>query len=155
MVDALEVPFVLVRLWIWKEPRGRAHLVVGVLHLIHEIQTSMYDKWVHMPSFLTEACDAIAALFRGAKFMLEEGLVVGAYYAEIVGHPDGYRETRTGFVQRPDELISFSPSVSAEAQPVHVVAARAKRGSSAIAEGCELKIEALPCAHNSNASSHR
>lgn len=37
-----------------------------------------------MPRFLAEACDAIAALFGGAEFELEKGLVVGVYYAEIV-----------------------------------------------------------------------
>jgi len=44
----------------------------------------MHDEWIHVPRFLTEARDAITALFRRAEFELEEWLVAGVYYAEVV-----------------------------------------------------------------------
>ena len=46
----------------------------------------MDDERVHMACLLTEAGNAIAALLGGAEFELEERLVLGAYYAEVVGH---------------------------------------------------------------------
>lgn len=60
------------------------HLIVRPLHLVHKVQTAVHDERVHMPRFLTEACDAITALFGGTEFELEERLVVGVYYAEVV-----------------------------------------------------------------------
>ena len=46
----------------------------------------MDDERVHMACLLTETGNAIAALLGGAEFELEERLVLGAYYAEVVGH---------------------------------------------------------------------
>ncbi len=66
------------------ERSWNAHLIVRPLHLVHEVQTAMDDERVHLARFLTEACDAIAALFGGAEFELEERLVVDVYYAEVV-----------------------------------------------------------------------
>lgn len=60
------------------------HLIVRPLQFIHEIQTAVYDEWVHVPRFLTEARDAITALFGCTEFELEDRLVVGIYYAEVV-----------------------------------------------------------------------
>lgn len=68
----------------WEIEKEDVHLVVGPLHLIHEIQTGVHDEWVHVSCFLAKACDAITALLGGAEFELEEGLVVGVYDAEIV-----------------------------------------------------------------------
>lgn len=60
------------------------HLIVSPLHLIHEIQTTVHDERVHMPGFLAETGNTIAALFRCSEFELEEGLVVGVYYAKVI-----------------------------------------------------------------------
>ena len=61
-------------------------MIVGPLQLVYEIQTAVYDEWVHVACFLTEAGDAIAALLGGAEFELEYRLVSRADYTEIVGH---------------------------------------------------------------------
>lgn len=68
----------------WGDPY--IHLVVGPLHLIHEIQAAVYDEGIHVASFLTETGDAISTLLRRAEFELKEWLVSRADYAEEVGH---------------------------------------------------------------------
>ena len=47
------------------------HLVVGPLHLIHEIQAAMYDEGIHVASLLAETGDAISTLFGRAEFELK------------------------------------------------------------------------------------
>jgi len=44
----------------------------------------MYNVGIHVPGFLAEAGNAIAALFGGAEFELKERLVSRAHYAEVV-----------------------------------------------------------------------
>jgi len=44
----------------------------------------MYDELIHVSGVFTEARDSIAALFRGAKLMLEDRIVLCAYYGEVV-----------------------------------------------------------------------
>ncbi len=66
----------------------RAHLVVGPLELVGEVEAAVDDEGVHVAGFGGEAGDAVAALFGGAEFELEERLVVSADYAEVVGHDD-------------------------------------------------------------------
>jgi len=68
------------------EGRGEVlvHLPVYPLHLFHDVQTAVHDELVHVPGFFAEASDAVAALFRGAEFVLEEGIVFCADDAEIV-----------------------------------------------------------------------
>ncbi len=65
-----------------------AHLVVGPLELVGEVEAAVDDEGVHVAGFGGEAGDAVAALFGGAEFELEERLVVSADYAEVVGHGD-------------------------------------------------------------------
>jgi hypothetical protein len=46
----------------------------------------MEDERVHLPCLLAEASNTIATLFGGAELEFKEWLVLGAYYAEVVGH---------------------------------------------------------------------
>lgn len=48
-----------------------AHLIVEKLHLIHNIETAIYDEGIQPAGFLAESGNAIAALLRGAKFNFE------------------------------------------------------------------------------------
>lgn len=48
-----------------------AHLIVEKLHLIHNIETAIYDEGIQPASFLAESGNAIAALLGGAKFNFE------------------------------------------------------------------------------------
>ena len=66
----------------------------------------MREVWVQLPGFLGEAGDAIAALLGGAEFELEEGLVAGVYYAEVVGH---------GLL----DIESYGPSIQAMLEDVY------------------------------------
>lgn len=50
---------------------GPIHLVIGPLHLIHEIQATVYDERIHEASLLTETGDAISTLLGRAEFELE------------------------------------------------------------------------------------
>ena len=62
------------------------HSTRSPLHLLHDIQTAVYDELVHVSSFVTEARDAIASLFRGAELILEDWVVFRANDGKIVGH---------------------------------------------------------------------
>lgn len=67
----------------------------------------MYDEGIHLAGFGGEAGDAIATLFRGAEFELEEGRVQGVDYGEVVGHCRG----RLGKLWlRMVQLLSFGVS---------------------------------------------
>ena len=68
------------------------HSIIAELIFVHEINSCMHDVGVHMPSFLGEASDAIAALFGGAELEFEDGLIAGVDYNEIVGHDDSDRK---------------------------------------------------------------
>ena len=46
----------------------------------------MHDEGIHLAGFGGEASNAVATLFGGAKFKLEEGLVVGVDDGEVVRH---------------------------------------------------------------------
>ena len=46
----------------------------------------MHDKWVHVPSLLAEAGNAITTLFGCTKLELKKRLISGAHDTEIVGH---------------------------------------------------------------------
>lgn len=48
-----------------------AHLIVEKLHLIHNIETAMYNEGIQPAGFLAESGNAIAALLRGAEFKFE------------------------------------------------------------------------------------
>ena len=61
-------------------------MIIEPLHLIDDIQTTVYDERIHLTCFHSETSDTIAALFRGAEFELEEWFVIGVDNAEIVGH---------------------------------------------------------------------
>lgn len=61
-------------------------MIIGPLQLVHEIQTCMHDKRVHMAGLLTETGDAISALLGSAEFELEHRLVSRADNAEVVRH---------------------------------------------------------------------
>ena len=63
-----------------------AHLTVSPLQLINKVQAAMEDERVHLPCLLAEASNTIATLFGGAELEFKEWLVLGAYYAEVVGH---------------------------------------------------------------------
>lgn len=45
-----------------------AHLIVEKLHLIHNIETAMYNEGIQPAGFLAESGNTIAPLLRGAKF---------------------------------------------------------------------------------------
>ena len=50
---------------------GPIHLVIGPLHLIHEIQATVYDERIHEASLLTESGDTISTLLGRAEFELK------------------------------------------------------------------------------------
>ena len=60
------------------------HLIVGPLHFVHKVQTAVHDERIHVPRFLTEPCDPIAALLGRAEFELEKRLVLSVDDAEVV-----------------------------------------------------------------------
>lgn len=62
------------------------HGSIRPLHLLDYVQAAVRDERVHVPGFVAEAGDAVAALLRGAEFVLEERVVFRADYAEVVGH---------------------------------------------------------------------
>lgn len=46
----------------------------------------MHDEGVHLPCLCWEPRDSIPALLGGSEFKLEEGIVLCANDAEVVGH---------------------------------------------------------------------
>lgn len=72
VVDALEV-----------------HCVVGELDVVDEVEGRVRDVGVQAAGLGGKAWDAVAALFGGAEFEGEDGLVACVYYAEVVGHFGG------------------------------------------------------------------
>lgn len=46
----------------------------------------MEDELVEVPGLLRKSRLAVAALFRGAELVFEEGIILGADYGEVVGH---------------------------------------------------------------------
>lgn len=54
-----------------KQELDNAHLIAEPLHIIHDIEATMDDKWIHVACFRAEAGNAIAALFGGAEFEFE------------------------------------------------------------------------------------
>lgn len=66
--------------------RGGIHSPIRPLHLLDDIQAAVHDERVHVPGLVAEARDAVAALLRGAEFVLEQRVVFGADDAEVVGH---------------------------------------------------------------------
>lgn len=66
--------------------RGGIHSPIRPLHLLDDIQAAVHDEGVHVPGLVAEAGDAVAALLRGAEFVLEQRVVFGADDAEVVGH---------------------------------------------------------------------
>lgn len=46
----------------------------------------MDDELVHVAGLVAEARQAVASLLRGAEFILEERVVLGADDGEVVGH---------------------------------------------------------------------
>jgi len=69
-----------------RERKGSIHSPIRPLHLLDDIQAAVHDKGVHVAGLVAEAGDAVAALLRGAEFVLEQRVVFGADYAEVVGH---------------------------------------------------------------------
>ena len=70
----------------YEEVYGGIHLIAKPLHLVHDIQATVHDEGVHLAGFGGEAGNAVAALFGGAEFKLEEGFVLGVDYGEVVRH---------------------------------------------------------------------
>jgi len=62
----------------------------------------MYDELIHMTLFLTEAGHAVAALFRRAKFMFEQGIVLCADYCKVKGHGCAPLESVVEMEDKPD-----------------------------------------------------
>lgn len=60
------------------------HLSISPLHLLHDIQTAVHNKLVHVPRGLRKSSDTIAALFGGAEFVLEERVILRANYGKVV-----------------------------------------------------------------------
>lgn len=50
---------------------SNAHLIVEKLHLIHNIETAMYNEGIQPAGFLAESGNAIATLLRGPEFKFE------------------------------------------------------------------------------------
>jgi hypothetical protein len=65
---------------------GDIHLSTTPLHLLDDIQTTVHNKLVHMPSLLWEPCDAIAALLRSAELILEKRIILRANNGKVVRH---------------------------------------------------------------------
>jgi len=60
------------------------HCTSGPLDFFHYVETTVYDELIHVSGIFAEARDSIAALFRGAKLMLKDWVVLCAYYGEVV-----------------------------------------------------------------------
>lgn len=69
------------------------HLIRVPLEFVNIVEARVHEEGVQVPSFLGEACDAIAALLGSAKFDLEGGLVAGVDDAEVVGHRNRKRRS--------------------------------------------------------------
>lgn len=62
------------------------HLSIVPLHLLHDIQRAVQDELVQVAGLVAEAREAVAALLRRAKLVLEQRVVLGANDGEVVGH---------------------------------------------------------------------
>lgn len=60
------------------------HVVVEPLHFIDDVQATMHNEGIHLPCLSAEASNAIPALFRCAKFELEQWVVARTNDAEVV-----------------------------------------------------------------------
>ncbi len=73
----------------WPEQRSQrkgsdAHVTTQPLHFLDDVQAAMHDELVHVSGLRAETGNTVAAAFGGAEFVLEDGVVLGANYAEIV-----------------------------------------------------------------------
>lgn len=76
------------------ERRGRGdnggkediHLPVGPLDFFDYVETAVDDELVELSRLFGEARHAVAALFAGAKVILEQRIVLGADDGEVVAH---------------------------------------------------------------------
>jgi hypothetical protein len=73
-----------------KGEEGDIHLSTTPLHLLDDIQTAVHNKLVHMPSLLREPRDAIAALLRSAKLILEQRIILRANNGKVVRHSPAF-----------------------------------------------------------------
>lgn len=62
------------------------HCTGGPLDFFDNVQAAVHDELVHVSRFLVKTRYAVAALLRGAEFMLEERIVLRAYDSEVIGH---------------------------------------------------------------------
>lgn len=62
------------------------HLPVRPLDFFNNVQTAVDDELVQLSRLFGEARHAVAALFAGAKVILEERVVLGADDGEVVTH---------------------------------------------------------------------
>ncbi len=63
---------------------GHVHLAIEPLHLIHNVQAAVNDKWIGLSCLAAESSNAITTLFGGAELELEERVVARADDAEVV-----------------------------------------------------------------------
>lgn len=64
------------------------HLTSSPLHLLHDIQTTMHNKLIHVSRLLRKPCDTITALLRSAKLIFKKRVIKCTNYAEVVWHLD-------------------------------------------------------------------
>lgn len=74
------------------EKKG-SHLPVGPLYFLDDVQAAMQDELVHVARLLRKPGEAVAALLRSAKLILEEGVVLRADDGKVIGHGVDARET--------------------------------------------------------------
>lgn len=65
---------------------NNAHVAPRPLHLLDYVQAAVHDELVQVPGLVAEARLAVAALLGCAEVILEQRVVLGANYGEVVGH---------------------------------------------------------------------
>ncbi len=56
------------------------------MNLLHDVQTAVYNELVHVAGLLGKPGLAVAAGLRRPELVLEERVVFGPDYDEVVGH---------------------------------------------------------------------
>lgn len=64
----------------------RVHLPMRPLHFFHDVEAAVEDELIQVSDLFVEPGLAVASLLGGAELVLEERVVLGPDYGEVVGH---------------------------------------------------------------------
>jgi hypothetical protein len=76
---------------------GTIHLSTSPLHLLHNIQTAMHNKLIHMPRLLREPRNAITTLLRSPELIFKERVILCANNGKVIGHRGTFVVAKVAF----------------------------------------------------------